>query len=137
MFSKPKVPTIEEYRSYDGAHCHQLWKQLSESWCCPGCKRSKFEILRWTTRYFKPGVGKCSPYKGWMAGLHRLHDHNQGFVDSRNGRFAEVVMCDQCNASDGAVKRSLKLPENFSFSPLEICEFVKAIPHGKHKINFV
>ncbi|MCI5113700.1 MAG: hypothetical protein D3913_10405 [Candidatus Electrothrix sp. LOE1_4_5] len=47
-----------------------------------------------------------------------------------------TTICDQCNASDGAAKRKLKLPKNFSFSPQEIGCFVKATPHGKHKIDY-
>jgi hypothetical protein len=45
------------------------------------------------------------------------------------------VLCDQCNAADGAAKRRLKLPDNFSFSPVEIAQFVTATPHGKHVID--
>lgn len=132
---KVKAPTTADYDSYDGAHCHQLWKQLPKSWRCPGCNRLKFEILRWTTRYFKSGIGKCDPYKGWMAGLHRHHDHNQEFLDTK-GRFEMTIICDQCNAADGAAKRILNLPTSFSFSPMEIGIFVKPVPHGRHKLDF-
>jgi len=52
------------------------------------------------------------------------------------GRFPETVICDQCNSADGAAKRKLRLPKDFSFAPYEIAMFVTAIPHGKHKINF-
>lgn len=133
---RAKFPTAAEYDAYDGAHCHQLWKQVPQSWRCPGCDRVKFEVMRWTTRYFKSGIGKCDPYMGWMAGLHRHHDHRQGFLDTKNGRFEVTIICDQCNSADGAAKRKLNLPKNFTFSPSEIRAFVKAVPHGPHKIDF-
>lgn len=125
-----RAPTLSEYRAYDGAHCFRLWRALSESWRCPGCQRSRYEILRWTRRYFP------HPHYGWMAGLHRHHDHSIGHAggDGR-GRFAEVVVCDQCNAADGAAKRNLGLPSQFSFSPLEIGQFVQPEVHGRHRLN--
>lgn len=91
--------------------------------------------MRWTIRHSRRGVGKCSPYKDWMAGLHRHHDHAQGDVDVGRGRFQQTVICDQCNAADGQAKRHLDLPARFSFSPSEIREFVTATPHGKHQID--
>jgi hypothetical protein len=129
-----KIPTIEDYRTYDGAHTYQLWNGLSDSWSCPGCGRTKFEIMRWTTRYFKRGIGKCSPYKGWMAGLHRHHDH-AGEYGSSFTRFSATIICDQCNSSDGCIKKQLKLPQDFSFSPEEIRQFVTSSLHGRHRID--
>ena len=126
-----RIPTNLEYREYDGAHTPKLWDSIPENWHCPGCKRSKRDILRWTTRWYKQGVGEVPDgYHGWMAGLHRHHDH------SPNGRFAEVVICDQCNSADGAAKRRLELPRDFSFSPSEIGYFVTANAHDKHKLDF-
>lgn len=135
MRNTMKLPTDEDYRSYDGAHCSNLWRSLDEEWRCPACKRSKFQILRWTKRYFKSGVGKCAPYFGWIAGLHTHHDHSQPFL-SNQGRFAETIICDQCNSADGTVKRRLRLPRNFSFSPSEISCFVRIAPHDRHRIDF-
>lgn len=131
-----KVPSHEDYYNYDGAHCHQLWRELSDTWQCPSCKRTKFQIMRWTTRYKKNQDGGRVSYKGWMAGLHKHHDHSQNILSSKEGRFSTVVVCDQCNTSDGAAKRKLLLPENFSFSPLEIGEFITSKPHTKHSLNF-
>lgn len=131
-----RVPTREEYLAYTGAHCHQLWASLGEEWRCPGCCRAKYEIMRWTTRYAKCQDGSKTSYKGWMAGLHKHHDHSQGYWDSAQGRFPQMIVCDQCNAADGAAKRKLRLPKNFSFSPWEIRQFTTCTPHGKHKLNF-
>jgi hypothetical protein len=130
-----KIPTYEEYYSYNGAHCHQLWAELSDVWRCPSCCRTKFEIMRWTTRYIKAPDGSRTPYKGWMAGLHKHHDHSQGLSCYNQGRFKTVIVCDQCNSSDGVAKRRLVLPRSFSFSPSEIGEFIVVAPHTKHTIN--
>ena len=127
-----KVPTIEEYRAYGGAHCFQLWRSLGETWRCQGCGRSKFEIMRWTWR---TPHGR-EPFWGWMAGLHTHHDHAQGYVDVGRGRFHEVVICDQCNSADAQAKRRLGLPPDFSFTPSEIRQFVTAESHGKHQIDY-
>jgi predicted Fe-S protein YdhL (DUF1289 family) len=128
-----RIPSTDEYRSYDGAHCFNLWKSLDESWRCPGCDRSKFEIMRWTKR---TPHGR-EPFWGWMAGLHKHHDHAQGYVDIGSGRFDAVVMCDQCNSADGLAKRRLGLPWEFSFAPSEIRQFVTSEAHNRHKVDIV
>lgn len=150
-----KVPTQEEYRSYDGAHCFRLWRSLSEDWNCPACGRSKFEIMRWTFRCKRkdPQTGRClEKYEGWVAGLHKHHDHGadyvwRSFFDSDETheqwrqrytaamRFPETVICDQCNAADGRAKRRLGLPAHFSFTPDEIGRFVLSAPHEQHHLD--
>jgi hypothetical protein len=127
-----KAPTLADYEKYDGAHCFRLWSRLDGSWTCPACGRTKFELLRWTRRYFKLGIGKCPPYHGWMAGLHEHHDHFT--TTGSTPRFAATVICDQCNSADGYAKRRLKLPPAFSFSPQEIRQFVVACPHSTHRV---
>lgn len=126
-----RIPTAEEFAAYQGAHCHQLWKRVGPDWTCPCCHRSKFQILRWTTRFPRTP----QRFDDWIAGLHEHHDHSVGWGSSENARFPRTIICDQCNAADGAAKRQLKLPANFSFSPHEISRFVTATPHGKHKLN--
>lgn len=126
-----KVPTIEDFKTHSGLHYKNLWKQVTDDWICPSCKRSKYQIMRWAER------GNNSPYAfwGWVAPLHMHHDHSAPYRTSQ-GRFPMTTICDQCNASDGVAKRKLGLPKNFSFSPEEIGLFVKATPHGKHFIYF-
>src|SRR3546814_10453770 len=58
-----------------------------------------------------------------MAGLHEHHDHARSWDGIGVARFQPTVLCDQCNSADGAAKRRLKLPNNFSFSPAEIARF--------------
>lgn len=127
-----KVPTADDFAAFKGAHCHQLWAEVGPDWICPSCRRSKYQILRWTMRF--PRLP--NRFEDWMAALHTHHDHARSFDGIGIARFQPTVLCDQCNAADGAAKRRLKLPENFSFSPDEIGKFVSTEPHGKHRIAF-
>lgn len=127
-----RVPTPEEFAAYKGAHCQQLWARVGPHWTCPSCRRSKFEILRWTMRF--PRTAEM--FEDWMAALHEHHDHARSWTGVGIVRFQPTVLCDQCNSADGAAKRRLRLPENFSFSPAEIGRFVVSTPHGKHVIDY-
>lgn len=127
-----RIPTIAEFQAYKGAHCHRLWFEVGEHWICQSCRRSKFQILRWTTRL----PNSPHRFEDWMAGLHKHHDHSVELYGQEVPRFEQTIICDQCNSADGTAKRKLKLPVNFSFSPHEISSFVIASPHGKHQINY-
>lgn len=116
-----RTPSDKEYRSYDGGHCKHLWHDLSEEWQCPGCNRSKREILRWRERNVNGNT-----FNGWIAPLCKHHDH------SSLDRFHETVICGDCNSVDGAIKRKLRLPESWSFSPNEIRQFITPIANAKH-----
>jgi len=133
-----RVPTTTEYEGFDGAHCRNLYRALDPAWECPGCGRSRFQILRWTMLFPK----LPSRHEGWAAGLHRHHDHaNDAYRYGRTKTFVEVrfqecVVCEQCNSADGTAKRKLGLPAAFSFSPQEIRQFVRATPHGFHEVDY-
>jgi hypothetical protein len=126
-----RIPTLEDYCQHDGLHYRNLWKETSESWACPACKRTRFQIMRWAKRF----PNSPNSFYGWIAPLHRHHDHSVPMFGIRKPRFPETVLCDQCNSADGAAKRRLGLPENFSFSPEEIGKFVTASPHERHKLD--
>jgi hypothetical protein len=127
-----KVPTSEDFVGYDGAHTRKLWASVGRDWCCPACQRSKFEIMRRTTRF----PHTPSPFEGWVAPLHSHHDHGTGLFSSALARFPRTIICDQCNSADGSAKRWCRLPAEFSFAPNEIGEFVTATAHTPHKIDF-
>lgn len=127
-----KTPTLEDYQNYTGLHCHKIWIEVGPYFVCPGCDRNKFELLKWTMR----NPGKPTAFKDWVAMLHRHHDHSEHSMNRNSGRFSETIICGQCNAADGMAKRMHKLPEEFSFSPAEIRQFVRSTPHQKHEINF-
>ncbi|MEN3281471.1 MAG: hypothetical protein V7607_2611 [Solirubrobacteraceae bacterium] len=112
---------------------------------CPrtGAARTKLEVLRWTRRFPNRLVAPAAkPSMGWSAAFHRHHEHGADCWDSaggwrapRDSRFAEAIICDQCNAADGLTKRKLGLPAEWSFSPAEIGQFVTATPHNKHQVD--
>ena len=130
-----RVPTHQEHLNFDGAHCRKLYAGLRDDWTCPGCARTRFEILRWTLIFPK----RPDKHEGWAAGLHTHHDHSgdrpRGLFGFKGPRFAPVIICEQCNSADGTAKRILKLPKSFSFAPWEIRQFVRATAHGFHEID--
>lgn len=126
-----RIPTPEEFAAFTGAHCRNIYRSLPAGWRCPGCSRSKFEVLRWTMLY--PHLP--SRHEGWAGGFHNHHDHCPEHLGG-SARFERVVICEQCNSADGQVKRKLKLPAWFSFSPEEIGAFVRSVPHGFHVIDY-
>lgn len=128
-----RIPTPEEFAAYDGAHCSVLWRGLAPDWRCPGCSRSKFEILCWTRRFKIAPEGTKVAYMGWLANLDQHHDHSQDDRFSTSGRFLQVPVCKHCNAADGTAKKRLKLPPRFSFAPWEIARFVQPQAHGPHR----
>ena len=131
-----QIPLWADFLAFDGHHCRQIYSSLSEDWRCPGCGRSTFEVLRWTTRF----PNKPKAFQGWVGGYHRHHDHGaEQYRFSRSGplpRFPETVVCEQCNSADKQAKRQLLLPAVFSFAPAEIREFVEPAAHGWHLLNF-
>ena len=135
-----RIPSWEEYLSFDGAHCQQLWAKLNDHWRCPCCERTRYQLLRWTMLY----PNKPHRREGWAVGLHTHHDHGTDLYvrkpllgePHRITTFAPAIICEQCNSADGAVKRRLGLPPSFTFAPLEIRQFVWPTPHGKHIIHY-
>ena len=137
-----KKPSRDDFRFYDGAHTKSLWGSVGEEWECPGCGRTKFELLRWARRKDVTNLSR-GVFWGWLAPLARHHDHGAEYTLGkediyRDGtpRFSNTIICDQCNSADGAAKRKLQLPRDFSFSPAEIRQFVVARPHDKHQIDY-
>jgi len=108
---------------------NSIWDGVEDDWTCPSCSRGKFEILR------QRGDRK-------VGGLHRHHDHAVEW-DERNHNervsFTETIICDQCNHAEGLVKKMYPnvIPEDFSFSPIQIKKFVVGKPNKKHRVNLV
>lgn len=128
-------PTLQDYRAYNGAHCHVLWSKLSDTWQCPGCDRTKFQIMRWTQRF--TDHTKKHAYMGWMAGLHTHHDHDAINKLRSQPRFKATIICDQCNAIDAQVKRRYRdIDTDFSFSPIEIRKIIISTPHRSHIVKY-
>jgi rubredoxin len=128
------------------------WSQTWTGWECPVCKRPKFEIARLTDN----NVLLCQ--------LDEHHDHlcdhlkrvigkeilaaapgETGVIRRRAfattfplvERFARLLVCNDCNAADGAMKAQLgrEVPSYFSFSPSEIAAFIVPAPNAPHEIE--
>lgn len=116
-----RIPTEAELESFTGMHCARLYRAADDSgWRCPSCGRSARELVRWTDirgpswrRRFADEHGM-----GFTVVLTNHHCHG-------TGRFPKTLICGDCNAADGAAKRKLKLPSDWSFSPAEIGRFVQ------------
>jgi hypothetical protein len=125
------TPTWQNYLAYDGLHCAKLWGQLDDTWKCPGCDRTKFQLLRWARIHYPRGTSRM----GWFTALHTHHDHSAR--DDQPPRFIEQVICDNCNMVDGAVKRRFReMRSDFSFAPVEIRAIITARPHRTHIIHY-
>lgn len=107
---------------------NSLWEGVNDDWKCPACERKKNEILRKVD-----GV--------WKGGLHKHHDHSVDDPDRYTDKvkFEEVLICDQCNHADGLIKSKYPgiIPDDFSFEPKHIREFVRSRPNRPHNINFI
>lgn len=132
---------------------NEAWAMTSLAWRCPACGRKKIDIARKT----ESGVILCQ--------LERHHDHlgdlaarilrETAWLDNTDPlytqrkracaavlplveRFAETLVCMDCNAADAAMKKDLggRVHRDFSFSPSEIGAFVDARPNCAHELNF-
>lgn len=132
---------------------NEAWAMTSLAWRCPACGRKKIDIARKT----ESGVILCQ--------LERHHDHlgdlaarilrETAWLDDTDPlytqrkracaavlplveRFAETLVCMDCNAADAAMKKDLggRVHREFSFSPGEIGAFVDARPNRAHELNF-
>lgn len=128
-----KIPTPDEIAAFDGRHCSsQYRKALRLNWRCPSCNRSAHELIRWT--YINGATMRRlhgdEHGMGWSIALVTHHSHG-----ARS--FPQALLCGECNSADGTIKRKLKLPADWSFSPAELGQIVSATPHsGKTVIDY-
>ena len=45
------------------------------------------------------------------------------------------IICQDCNAADGAVKQHIQADRYFSFAPPEIAHIITPMPHTPHRID--
>lgn len=150
-----RFPTQEEYQEHAGWVMANRKSGVTEEWICLSCKRTLFEIMKWTKRdcwgsqcsrgctlsnfqcigkgygHLRKGMGF---YWGWRLALESHHDH--GEETQRQARFPRTLICQHCNSADGIAKYQLCLPADFSFSPQEIGQFVIVRPHESHVIDY-
>jgi hypothetical protein len=128
-----RVPTPDDLANFSGVHCAAKWKKARDmNWRCPSCGRDAHQIVRWS---YINGTTMRRLYgdehgMGWTTAIVTHHCHS-------DRRFHSVLLCGDCNSADGAAKRKLKLPADWSFSPDEIGQFATVTPYsGKTTIDF-
>jgi rubredoxin len=143
---------LRERFQTDKVELNEAWAETWSGWQCPACGRDKIDIARLTDQ----GVLLC------QLDLH--HDHLREAVSpiiraalpddlpdaARNlrraafsacrpliERFAETLVCNDCNAADGAMKNTLGdiVPRHFSFTPGEISAFITPEPNQPHGLD--
>lgn len=131
---------------------NRAWAQTWIGWSCPCCGRRKSEIARLTDS----GVLLCQldwhhDHLGDVAGgIMRKKamtgaDQDEDVIRKRAcsaaigliERFAPVVLCNDCNAADAAMKALIGsgVPRSFSFAPSEIARFIEPKAGRSHDIN--
>lgn len=129
------VPNANDYSKFQGGRGSQLWQSCNDSWRCPVCGRSKFEVMRWTTVSLRRGIGQRRLLRGWGGYLCEHHYH-EARLGSASCRFSCAIICDQCKAADNRAKVILGIPVDYSFSPEELAMFVQVEVHGRFAINW-
>jgi len=134
-----RPPTQQEIDAFEGVHVAGRYRRCVQiGWRCPCCNRTAQELIRWS---FINGHTNRLKYgdeygMGWTLALIEHHCHS-GDRDGWLPRFPVTLICGDCNSADGAAKRKLRLPEWWSFSPIEIKQFVTCVPHsGKTVIDY-
>ena len=131
---------------------NKAWAQTWIGWSCPCCGRRKSEIARLTEN----GVLLCQldwhhdhlgDYAGDIMRAKALTGADQetdiirkracGAAIAVIERFARVVLCNDCNAADAAMKALIgsEVPRSFSFAPSEIAVFVQPKAWQPHDIS--
>ena len=141
---------LREHFETDRLNLNEAWAMTSLAWQCPACQRQKVEIARKTSS----GVVLCQlehhhDHLGDLAAKilreNACQDVPDALLSQRRRacvavlplveRFAETLVCMDCNAVDAAMKADLGNCVNgdFSFSPSEIGGFVIARPNAPHE----
>jgi rubredoxin len=126
------------------------WACTPKEWTCPACRRGKRDIARLTDK----GKLMCRlvEHHDHMADLveaefeRQCKTHGKIVADEFAKRFAKrasqmvaaydnTIICDDCNTADPKAKREADAHKDFSYSPQEISQFVKAKPNVPHEID--
>jgi len=126
------------------------WAWTPIDWACPACRRGKRDIARLTEK----GKLMCRLVEHYdhMADLveaefeRQCKEHGTIVADEFGKEFAKrasqmvaaydnTIICDDCNTADPRAKRDVNTHKDFSYSPQEIGEFVRARPNVPHEID--
>ncbi|MFC4194109.1 hypothetical protein ACFQFS_18385 [Novosphingobium lubricantis] len=144
---------LKQHFKTERMNLNEAWAMTSLGWRCPACEREKADIARKT----ESGVILCQrerhhDHLGDLAArvlretacqdvpdhLHTWRKRACASVLPLIERFAETLVCMDCNAADAAMKMELgdRVHRDFSFSPSEIGAFVVARPNQAHERIF-
>jgi len=122
-----RPPTAAEISEFTGLHCSRIyWGCVGSRWTCPCCDRSAQDLIRWSEirgQYWRAHYGDQWGM-GWTINFARHHCHGSPYGRQR---FETTLICGDCNSADGAAKKKLGLPAQWSFSPTEIREFTRCV----------
>jgi len=148
--ASPLTRSLVERFSAIGVDMTSLWAFTPKEWICPGCGRSKPDLVR------------LNAHGELMCRLVDHHDHMKDLLvdefrkisssldvvvaDETAEAFAKrsatmvsvhdnTVICNDCNAADPEAKKAARTHRNFSFSAAEIRQFVLPKPNRSHAID--
>jgi hypothetical protein len=143
----PTTAAIKQSLGCERIDLNSNWALTPQDWRCPACTRSKHEIAR------------VLPQGVIMMHLHRHHDHfDEFFQHELNDRMLEesnhdlahmfiqsfnkafiwfrpTIICEDCNALDGAAKNQRMTDEFFSLPPGEIRRVGHVRPNRTHFLD--
>ena len=123
-------PTQQELADFKGMHCKNIYlKAVATGWHCPCCNRNAQELVRWTDIRVAGWQDRYAETFGMGFTVTFAHHHCHKVS---RPRFPRALICGDCNSADGAAKRVLKLPEDWSFTPQELSQFVRVKAHSGH-----
>lgn len=131
---------------------NDAWASTPMSWVCPCCQRDKPSIARLTPSgvllcqldYHHDHLQDCAKAifrqdNPWPEDLEARRQLVQAIDRCRAliERFSTTLVCNDCNAAEGAAKLALKteIHADFSFSPREIAQFIKAKAGQPHQVD--
>ena len=127
------------------------WASVPPDWECPSCGRGKAELFRSTGNgvllallvihlvhlgdslkaRLREKIGS-----DWISRVAPGTAHFEKLGSQMLARFEPTIVCLDCNAADGTVKkRSTRIPREFSFRPSEIRQFVEPAANSEHVVD--
>ena len=137
---------IAKENNADGLGAISNFFGTHEDFCCPCCHRSKRNIAR----IDKNGHLLCQfvyhhdHFGDTSGGIIKAHRGELDWRESRElhslgdnfERFPQTLICSDCNVAEGAAKKvSPAIPPAFSFTPLEISQFIIVSDNKPHRID--
>lgn len=128
------------------------WARTWWGWECPACKRPKMDIARLTDQnvllcqldehhdhlidHLKKVIGRDIPGAA-LDEIGAIRRRAFATIFPLVERFERQLICNDCNAADGKMKKEIgqDIPAHFSFSPSEIAAFIVASPNAPHKLE--